>query len=249
MDVVGVVLAAGRECGLSGRGSDALCALDGVPLVAHAVRTLRSSGVVDAMVVCAPAGMARQVGAALAVHVPGRPVAVVDECDHGVMAQLCAAARFVVVHDCWHPLAPPELVDRVLAAVDRGGADVAVPVVDVTETVKELDPDGWIVRTVPRETLCQTQSPWAVRPRTRAGSGIEWLTDPGAPMSLVDGCRVVTVSGHPDAFALRTPADLDLAAAVLRARRSGLGPGAADSVGSAVGFDGGSGPVRSLRRW
>ena len=46
----------------------------------------------------------------------------------------------------------------VVAAV-RAGADAAVPVVEVTETVKEVDADGRIVRTVPRDALVQLQYP------------------------------------------------------------------------------------------
>ncbi|HEY9389589.1 MAG TPA: 2-C-methyl-D-erythritol 4-phosphate cytidylyltransferase [Mycobacteriales bacterium] len=231
-DVVGVVLATGRGYGLSGQGPDALCALDGVPLVAHAVRAMRASGSVDAVVVCAPSGTAPQIGAALGVDAPDGPVTVVDECDHGVLARMSSLARFVVVHDCWHPLAPPELVGRVLTAVEQSDVDVAVPVVDVTETVKELDPGGWIVRTVARETLGQTQAPWGVRGGVLAevwadvatgspagvGCGVERIGGPDGPLWSLGRYRVATVTGHPDAFALRGPADLDLAGAVLRVR-------------------------------
>jgi 2-C-methyl-D-erythritol 4-phosphate cytidylyltransferase len=151
--------------------------LDNRTLIDHAASALRGSGVVDSVVVAEPGGLA---------------------------AALAGEWDIVVLHDAHRPLAPPELVARVVAAV-RAGADAAVPVVEVTETVKEVDAAGRIVRTVPRETLVQTQTPQAVR-AGRLGPAGEL---PAA---------AVTVPGTPDAFPVHDPHDLALAAAVLAVR-------------------------------
>lgn len=111
-----------------------------------------------------------------------------------------------MLHDPHRPLAPAFLVTAVVAAV-RAGADAAVPVVEVTETVKEVDADGRIVRTVPRDQLVQLQYPRAVRPSALRPDG-----------SVAPGARTVTVPGAADAFAVRDRLDLELAAAVLAAR-------------------------------
>lgn len=238
LDVAGLVLAMGSERGRLGPSLDALCPLDGVPLIAHAVRALGCSDAVGTVAVAVPSESGDRIRRVLDQHVPGHRATIFDAVDSGALVELCRAARYVVVSDCRHPLAPPELVDRVLAAV-RQGADLAVPTVGVTETVKELDPDGWIVRTVARETLCQVQAPWALRAQigTRIGTGIAAGIDAGTStrglladllagadlpglVSRLGECRLATVAGHPDAFALDTPADLELAAAVLRARRT-----------------------------
>jgi 2-C-methyl-D-erythritol 4-phosphate cytidylyltransferase len=146
-------------------------------LIDHAVSALRGSGVVDVVVVS---------GFPLPSSVDG--------------------AGIVVLHDPHRPLAPAWLVADVVAAV-RAGADAAVPVVEVTETVKEVDAAGRIVRTVPREALVQVQHPQAVR------SGI--LRPDG---SVAPDARTVTVPGAADAFPVRDPLDLELADAVLAAR-------------------------------
>lgn len=245
MDVAGLVLAMGSERGRLGPSLDALCPLDGVPLIAHAVRALDRSDAVGMVAVSVPSGSSDRIRRALDRYVPGHRATIFDAFDSGALVGLCRAARYVVVSDCRHPLAPPELVDRVLAAV-RQGADLAVPTVGVTETVKELDPDGWIVRTVARETLCQVQAPWALRAEIGARLGTGVTTGIGAENGVDTGtstlgglfaglratadlpglvsrlgeCRLATVAGHPDAFALDTPADLELASAVLRARRT-----------------------------
>jgi 2-C-methyl-D-erythritol 4-phosphate cytidylyltransferase len=125
-----------------------------------------------------------------------------------------ADADVVVLHDVHRPLAPSALVVAVVDAV-RAGADAAVPVVEVTETVKEVDGSGRIVRTVSRESLRQVQFPQAVRGPVLAAA--HRSCRPSDPL-IPPAARIVTVPGAPDAFAVTTPQDLELAAAVLAAR-------------------------------
>lgn len=64
-----------------------------------------------------------------------------------------------VVHDAARPLVTDETIDRVIAEARKGhGAIAALPVVD---TLKEVDADGMIVRTVSREQLWRAQTPQA----------------------------------------------------------------------------------------
>jgi 2-C-methyl-D-erythritol 4-phosphate cytidylyltransferase len=136
---------------------------------------------------------------------------------HCGLSALGPAADTVVVHDACRPLAPAELAVRAVEAV-RAGADLAVPVLEVTETVKELDADGWITRTVPRESLVRVQAPCAVR-RGALDAAHRGCTaeDEGAWLTGT-GIRAVAVDGHDDAFAVLGEPDLDLAAAVLASR-------------------------------
>ncbi len=64
-----------------------------------------------------------------------------------------------VVHDAARPLVTDATIDRVIAEARRGhGAIAALPVVD---TLKEVDADGRIVRTVDRTSLWRAQTPQA----------------------------------------------------------------------------------------
>lgn len=64
-----------------------------------------------------------------------------------------------VVHDAARPLVTDATIDRVIAEARKGhGAIAALPVVD---TLKEVDADGRIVRTVDRTNLWRAQTPQA----------------------------------------------------------------------------------------
>jgi 2-C-methyl-D-erythritol 4-phosphate cytidylyltransferase len=64
-----------------------------------------------------------------------------------------------VVHDAARPLVTDDTIDRVIAEARKGhGAIAALPVVD---TLKEVDADGRIVRTIDRARLWRAQTPQA----------------------------------------------------------------------------------------
>jgi 2-C-methyl-D-erythritol 4-phosphate cytidylyltransferase len=60
------------------------------------------------------------------------------------LAAVPAAARVIAVHDAARPLAGPAIWGRAIEAV-RHGADGAVPVVAVTDTIKSVGADGALV--------------------------------------------------------------------------------------------------------
>ena len=214
MSVAGVLLA-----------TDAERLLGGVPLVVHAAAALRKSGVVDQLVVVAPPGEADQIRRMLGVHLRGG-AAVVDgacsrhACLHRGLSAVDSSTRTVVLHDARRALAPAQLVVRVVEAV-HAGADLAVPVLEVTETVKELDPAGRIARTVPRETLVRVQTPQAARREVADAAHRSCPAgQDGACWLAGDGARVVPVEGSDDAFPVVHEHDLALAEAVLAVRRA-----------------------------
>ena len=220
MDVAGLLLAVADRQDPPVTPPMPLRRLGGVPLVVHAARTLRASGVLGSLTVVAPPGSVEAVRVALA-GVPEVAVATGAESRHESLhcglSTVGPEARIVLVHDACRPLAPAELAIRAVEAV-RAGADLAVPVLEVTETVKELDADGWITRTVPRESLVRVQAPCAARREVlvAAHRGCRPV-DEGAWLTGA-GIRGTAVDGHDHAFAVLGDADLDLAAAVLAAR-------------------------------
>lgn len=229
MDVAGLLLAAGPGRRLGCGAPKALCLLDGVPLLAWAARALLDSGAVGQLIVVVPAGAMSEVRAVLDLCAPGHRAVLVEGAGsrHGSLHQALPAldrrVGTVVVHDACRPLASARVVVRVLDALDRG-ADLAVPVTEVIETVKELDPSGRVVRTVPRDGLVRLQTPQAVRRvlldaahADCAGSDVD--TDESGVLAPPDR-RLSTVDGEDDGFPVVRPGDLAFAEAVLACRRA-----------------------------
>ncbi len=224
MSVAVLVPAAGRGVRLGGSGPKALQPLCGVPVVVHALRALQSCADVTRLVVAAPPEATAEMERVLAAARlrPGWSVVAGAEHRQGSVAAALAALDtsddVVLVHDAARCLVPVEVVQRVVDAV-RAGADAVVPVVAVSDTVKQVDGDR-VVTTVDRSRLRAVQTPQGFRrevlDRAYALAG-EVATD-DAGLAERAGATVRVVAGHPEAFKVTGPLDLLLAEAVLRAR-------------------------------
>jgi 2-C-methyl-D-erythritol 4-phosphate cytidylyltransferase len=225
--VAAVVPAAGRGERLGASRPKALVELGGRPLVAWAVDGLLASGVVDAVVVAAPADGVEAMRGAL-----GRAdVTVVAGADDRVgsvdaaLAVVPESVAAVLVHDAARCLCPPEVVRAVVGAV-RSGADAVVPAIAAADTLKRTDASGRVTATVDRTGLVGVQTPQGFAPgvlrrahdhardgRSREG-GVAATDDAGLVEDL--GGSVLTVPGDPRAFKITTPLDLALAEALVR---------------------------------
>jgi 2-C-methyl-D-erythritol 4-phosphate cytidylyltransferase len=123
-----------------------------------------------------------------------------------------------IVHDAARPMVSMEVVDRVLAEARAGrGAIAAVP---VTDTIKEVDRDGRIVRTIARDGLWRAQTPQAF-PRAMlekayaAARGKGYATDCAA-LCEAQGFEVVVVRGSERALKVTEEADFALVEAMTR---------------------------------
>ena len=221
---VGVLVpAAGRGLRLGGDTAKALRTLAGEPLLVHAVRGLLRAPSVEQVVVAAPPTEVGAVEALLADRVV-TVVAGGAERQHSVRAALevlPAAVDLVLVHDAARCLTPPEVVERVVATL-RAGADAVVPVVPVTDTVKQVEGER-VVLTVDRAGLRAVQTPQGFRrpvlERAHARAA-DVHTDDAGLVELLGG-TVVTVPGDDAAFKITRPMDLLLAEAVLAAAEGG----------------------------
>lgn len=122
----------------------------------------------------------------------------------------------VLVHDAARPLVPAAVIDRVLAALDRG-ADGAVPGLPPVDTVKRVDADGTVVETLPRGALRAVQTPQGFRCAALRAAYAGDTRDATDCATLVEraGGRVVVVAGDPRNFKVTTRDDLARAEALL----------------------------------
>jgi len=216
-DTVAVVTAAGSGERLGAGIPKAFVDVGGITMLERAVDGLLASGVIDRVVVAAPADRVHETSVLLdgrAVVVEGGP-----QRDDSVRCALVAVGdpEFVVVHDAARPLTPVGQIQRVVAAL-REGLRAVIPVLPVVDTIKAVDGNGVVLGTPQRDGLRAVQTPQGFqtellrRAYQRDGAGA--VTDDS---SLVEnlGTPVHTVAGDPLAFKITTPLDLRLARAVL----------------------------------
>ncbi len=122
-------------------------------------------------------------------------------------------AAIVVVHDSVRPLAGPGLFAAVVEAV-RDGADGAIPVLPIGDTVKRVR-SGEVVATLPRDELVTVQTPqaFAAEVLRRAHEAAPQATDDAALVERI-GASVRVVDGDPRNVKITHRGDLELVAAV-----------------------------------
>ena len=121
-------------------------------------------------------------------------------------------AEIVLVHDGARPLATDGVFERVIQAV-RSGADAAIPVIDLTDTIRWRRGG-----TADRRELAAVQTPQAFRAgalRAAHAGGADATDD--ATLVEAAGGTVVTVDGDSRNLKITEPHDLLVAEALLEA--------------------------------
>ncbi len=220
---VGVVIVAAGSSSRTGDGElKQFKWIAGRPMLLHSLQLFQERADV-AMVVCVvppayagdpPPWIFQSDSERLLLSVGGRTRA--ESVRNGI-ADLPPTCRIILVHDAARPLVPMAVVDRVVDAVRAGrSAIAALPVVD---TLKEVDADGRIVRTVPREGLWRAQTPQGfprdvlLRAHRAAMDGGYDATDDAALVEQI-GEPVVVVRGSERAMKVTEAADFGRAEAI-----------------------------------
>ena len=161
-DVGVVIVAGGSGTRVGGEELKQFRWVAGKPMLLHSVQTFMARPDVG-MVVCVlpqryagdpPPWLFQCDVDRLLIAVGGRERA--DSVRNG-LEDLPEEVEVVLVHDAARPLVPDDVIDRVVATARGGvGAVAALPVVD---TLKEVDEEGVVVRTVDRTRLWRAQTP------------------------------------------------------------------------------------------
>jgi 2-C-methyl-D-erythritol 4-phosphate cytidylyltransferase len=128
-------------------------------------------------------------------------------------------ADIVVIHDAARPFVSEELVRRCIAAVESG-ADGAIAAAPVTDTIKEADPEGRVIRTLDRSALWSIQTPQAFRAEVLRNAlegdegDVATATDDASLVESLGG-EVRIVESSAGNFKITWPEDLKRAEALL----------------------------------
>ena len=217
-----IIVAAGEGKRMGGMDK-VLATLDGEPILLRATRPFQECQLIDQIVVVV-SGDKEQKCRRL---VTGREWAkVTDVCIGGQRRQDSVASglqqlrdyEWIVIHDGARPLLTIDLIERGLEAAQETG--VAAAAVPVTDTIKEVNGDGLVSRTPPRQNLMAVQTPQVFRFDLIQIAHRQDCGDVTDDASLVEnlGHRVKLYPGSYDNIKITTPADIILAEALLKKR-------------------------------
>lgn len=131
----------------------------------------------------------------------------------GLEALVAHEPDIVLIHDAARPFIEPDLIARILAALERWNG--AIPALPVSDTLKRAEPDGCIGGTVQRQGLWRAQTPQGfhfapILAAHRAAAGRADFTDDAA-VAEAQGLRVGLVDGSERNRKLTTAEDMDMA--------------------------------------
>lgn len=240
-----IIVAAGSGTRLGYGLPKAQVPLAGETILAHALRGVLGAGVARRICVAVPPGDThlRQVCAGIAARYPDSEISTVDggasraASVAAAMQGLGVGVSAVLVHDAARALTPPEVFERVAAAL-AAGASAVVPAIAVVDTIKTAVPNTGagadlapekVAATVDRSQLRAVQTPQGFNAAelARAHQSLAGM-DPAAAAGITDeallmernGVDVVLVPGSAEALKITTPLDLAMAEALLAARQS-----------------------------
>lgn len=213
--VAAILVAAGSGERLGADVPKAFCVIGGRTLLEHAAARFAGHPSVASIVVVAPASHVEQAASLRGVTaVTGGATR-----QASVLAGLAAVGAdvdIVLVHDVARPFVPASVISSVVAAIELG-ADGAVPVVPIHDTVRRIDAGGEFVEILDRSALVAVQTPQGfVRTVLLAAheAGRDLCVTDDAALVETMGARVVAVPGADESFKITRPWDLAVAEAV-----------------------------------
>jgi len=226
MTVTALIVAAGKGERLGGDVPKQYRPIGGKPVLRWAAEAMASHPSIDQVRVVIGSGQSQLAQEALDGIAVGNLVEGGAERSDSVLKGLQAIAEgAVLVHDAARPFCPPNVIDRLLAALDD--SDGAVPVLPVADTL--ASGSETLESTVDRKNLLRVQTPQAFHVEdliyAYEEAGRASATDESSVM-LAAGLKVAAVEGDPMLEKLTTQADWDRAEAILASRmvpRTGMG--------------------------
>jgi 2-C-methyl-D-erythritol 4-phosphate cytidylyltransferase/2-C-methyl-D-erythritol 2,4-cyclodiphosphate synthase len=210
-DLVAVIIPAGGSGErLGAKIPKALVQLAGKTLIEHAVANM--APIAHQIIVAAPAGYEDQFQSLLGTEVMvvtgglTRTMSVKK-----ALAHVDKESDFVLVHDAARALASTDLATRVIDSL-RAGEKAVIPGLPISDTIKRIDVDNYVTKTLARSKLRLIQTPqgFARKVLVNAHASIDDVTDDA---SLVEerGVDIKVIVGEERAIKITTMNDLEVA--------------------------------------
>lgn len=225
MEAAALVAAAGAGLRMNSPALKQYLMLEGVPVLARSLKIFLDHPAVKEIIAVIPPGDADAVAGLLNPYCPPDRVRLVEggatrqeSVSRGLKA-IASDAGLVCIHDAARPLASAGLLDSLLEAALRWGA--AVPVLTLSDTVKEIDNKGFVHLTPERDKLRLVQTPQVflrqliMQAYEEALTGKMTATDDATLVELL-GKTVMTVPGEAANLKITSSIDLHIASLLLK---------------------------------
>jgi len=183
-------------------------------LVEHAVNSL--TPVAQLIVVTAPTGFEDQFKTILGDQVTVITGGVLrSDSIRLALNEIGSEYEFVLVHDAARAIASTQLAKDILAQLEKGEQAV-IPALDVVDTIKEIDVNGYVRNTPERANLRAVQTPqgFSKSVLAHAHQSAEDATDDAALVEAI-GVKVKVISGEERALKITNKSDLARAIQIL----------------------------------
>ncbi len=204
MTTFAIIVAAGRGERAGGAVPKQYASLAGKPVFLHSTDAFLAHPGVQGIVLVVANNQMEQAQALLG----SRPIAALvsggKERQDSVRPGLDAAARLnatrVLIHDAARPSIPPDVIDRLLRALETAAA--AIPALPVVDTLARRMPQGELGEVVDRSSLLRVQTPQAfdlnvlIEAHSRwsgaaASDDAQMVRQAGIPVAVVEGDPVL----------------------------------------------------------
>lgn len=209
-----IIAAAGAGNRLAANLPKALVKLVDKTLVEHAVAAL--SPVAELIIITAPAGFEDQFKKLLGDQAKVITGGVLrSDSIRIALSNIPESYEYVLVHDGARALATTDLAQSVVAQLVKGEQAV-IPVLDVIDTIKEIDSNNYVRNTLNRSSLRAVQTPQGFTRSVlaRAHQASEDATDDAALVEAL-GIAVKVIPGEFRALKITTKSDLITATQIL----------------------------------
>lgn len=224
--IFGIIVAAGKSERMGSDVDKAFLSLGTRPVLAYSLLAFEQCQAIDGVVLVvrkdridSARGLAQMFGCskvrAVVAGGASRQASVMNG-----LSQLADEVSIVAVHDGARPCVTPDLIAETVGSAQRCGSGVAA--VKITDTIKEVDRGTVVARTVDRTKLWAVQTPqtFGVELLRRAYRHVEKkalaVTDEASAVEAI-GEDVHLVPASWSNIKVTTPADLQLAAVILKA--------------------------------
>ena len=225
---IGIVIPAAGQGKRMGAGCNKqFLKLRGQTILVHTIRLFQDSSHVSEIVIVGSEGDISTIEELVHQHSFNKVKAI---CEGGVQRQdsvhagvqaLGPTIQRIVVHDGARPLLTLQAFHKFLRETEEFTA--AIMVIPVKDTVKQVDPLGKVLKTLPRDSLCAVQTPQIFDRRVleeahhQALSASYYGTDDASLLEWM-GYSVQVVEGLQENIKVTTPEDLWLAERIIAMR-------------------------------